>query len=667
MDEPADEPTPPAGPRPGEPKPPCPLPEGRAGESGPDEGWPPGDDDRVPEEWELEGPAASISLGDAADLDPALLAAICGPDGLGGQGLGPQFGQDHAADALRPTPVLAALTEQAVADVGSLTDDQLMGVLHAARRLENRIAWQQTVAVAEFARRRDAQLEDAKARKAPVGQRRGEFPADELAAELLITRNQAAYLMDAGRELAGRLPAALAGMAAGTISAGHARTIAYYTGSLSDADAAFADQILSAAAPGLREDTLARRAATLEMRLDPEAARLRKEHARDTRQRVEARRELSGNASLSGRELDTADVMASKAHISALAQQLRRAGLDGSLDALRARVMADLTSGRNPLDRVTPPPAGPAPDTAAPPPVNAAPNSEDDEVEGTDRSDGEAGSDGEDGRDDGWSDDDDGDDGDEPGGPGMPSAPASCGTPTPAGNPAPFPAVINLIVPIGTLLGWSTTPSQAGTWGLLDPIDTKSVVSAASLNPRTRWCMTVTGKDGTALAHGCSPGRHPWHPESPGTAPPDSRARMQPEPGTPDTGPGLDAAQAAQLRDFLRQLKITPEPIARGQCDHRHAEDRYTPSRKLSHLIRARTNTCDAPGCNAQAVYADLDHTIPYPDGPSDECNLGPKCRRHHRAKQAPGWRLEQPEPGVMRWTLPSGRIHTTTSTVYDT
>jgi hypothetical protein len=29
----------------------------------------------VPEEWELEGPAVSISLGDAADLDPALSGA----------------------------------------------------------------------------------------------------------------------------------------------------------------------------------------------------------------------------------------------------------------------------------------------------------------------------------------------------------------------------------------------------------------------------------------------------------------------------------------------------------------------------------------------------------------------------------------------------------------
>ena len=35
--------------------------------------------ERVPEEWEIEGPAVSISLGDAADVDPVLLAAMTGP------------------------------------------------------------------------------------------------------------------------------------------------------------------------------------------------------------------------------------------------------------------------------------------------------------------------------------------------------------------------------------------------------------------------------------------------------------------------------------------------------------------------------------------------------------------------------------------------------------
>jgi hypothetical protein len=126
------------------------------------------------------------------------------------------------------------------------------------------------------------------------------------------------------------------------------------------------------------------------------------------------------------------------------------------------------------------------------------------------------------------------------------------------------------------------------------------------------------------------------------------------------------AAQAARLAAFLRGLNVTLQPIAKDGCEHAAAEFRYTPSRKLAHLVRARTATCDAPGCAAQAVHADLDHTVPYPDGPTDQCNLGPKCRRHHKAKQAPGWKAEQPQPGVARWTLPSGRIHATRPTVYD-
>ena len=80
----------------------------------------------------------------------------------------------------------------------------------------------------------------------------------------------------------------------------------------------------------------------------------------------------------------------------------------------------------------------------------------------------------------------------------------------------------------------------------------------------------------------------------------------------------------------------------------------------------ARTTTCDAPGCAAQAVHADLDHTVAYPDGPTDQCNLTPKCRRHHRTKQASGWTVTQPTPGTTTWTTPSGRTHTTNPTVYD-
>ena len=38
-----------------------------------------------PPEPAIEGPAISLSLGDACDVDPELLTAMCGPDGLGGE------------------------------------------------------------------------------------------------------------------------------------------------------------------------------------------------------------------------------------------------------------------------------------------------------------------------------------------------------------------------------------------------------------------------------------------------------------------------------------------------------------------------------------------------------------------------------------------------------
>jgi hypothetical protein len=47
--------------------------------------------------------------------------------------------------------------------------------------------------------------------------------------------------------------------------------------------------------------------------------------------------------------------------------------------------------------------------------------------------------------------------------------------------------------------------------------------------------------------------------------------------------------------------------------------------------------------------------------GRTCECNIGPVCRRHQKAEQAPGWHLDQPEPGVMTWRLPSGRVYQTT------
>jgi hypothetical protein len=553
---------------------------------------------QVPPESALQGPAISLSLGDACDLDPELLAGMCGPDGLGGQAVSAAFGQDNAADVLCPGPVLAALTAQTVSGPASLTDDELIGALRAARRLANHAEYQQTVVIAEFARRRQAEFEAAKATGKPVGCRDGEFPGEELAMELVATGACTGARIDTAVELTARLPRTLAGMADGSIDLTRAMTIASRTRSLADADAAYADEVLAAVAPAKRPDQLARKADALEMKLAPEAVAARKKLARCD-QRVEVRREESGNASLSGRELDTADVMASKAHIDAIAAQLRGSGLiPGSLGQLRALALTDLTQGRDPLDRIKPGPAG----------------------------DGLA--------------DEAGD--------------------MPRGEPAPLPALINLLIPAGTVLGWDTAPAQAAGWGLLDASETRAIVRAASRHPRTRWCFTLTAPDGTAIAHACARGRHPLSRHGP----PAREQREDPD-GSPTRGSPAQQ-QAAWMAELLRGFNVTFEPIARDTCDHRDAEDRYVPSRKLRHLLRARHETCTAPACNAQAVFSDLDHTVPYPDGPTDQCNLNPKCRRHHRTKQGPGWRTAQPTPDTVTWTTPSGRTHATTPTAYD-
>jgi Domain of unknown function (DUF222) len=590
---------------------------------------------RIPEEWEIEGPAATIGLGDAADVDLVELAAMLGPDGLGGE----VFAPDRSADAMRPGPVLAALTEQAAGDLGRLTDNQVIGAMSAARRLAARAAYLELAAVAEFTRRREAQFEDAKARGVPRGCRDGEFPDAELGMELVTSPGAASDTMDLATDLETRYPHTRQALAAGLIDEYRARLIWRPTRCLSDADATRADEVLAALAPGLRYDQLARKAQALAMKLNPEAFKRGKDKERRDRQRVVAGREESGNAFLSARELAIEDALASKAHIDALAVMLRRGGLPGTLQQLRVLAFNDLTQGHDPRDRLT-----------SPEPTDDAGRDarQDKPATGGQPGDGDANSDGDDDASwDGcpdmseWQHERRGtrEDNDNHDGPDVPPGP-----------PAPFPALINLTVPAGTAYGWSCAPGEIGGWGLTDPDDTRRLLQAASMHPRARWRVTQLAADGTAAAHGCARGQHPWIPP--------------PVNGTSRAGP--DTRQAAALAEFLRALNITFTPIAKGSCDHASREDRYTPSRKLKDLIRARTARCTATGCGAQAVHCDLDHTLAYPAGITCQCDLAPACRRHHRCKQAPGWRLAQPEPGIMHWTTPSGRSYTTRPTVYE-
>ena len=476
-----------------------------------------------------------------------------------------------------------------------------------------------------------------------------------MACELRLTWHGAADRMAYACDLAGRLPVTFAALGAGLIDPVHAKIIAEQTEYLSAADAAKADPVLAAAAQKKTYAELRAAAAKLVLKLDPDSFERRKQ-ARRREAHVRQFREESGNAGMTARELPADEVLASWQNIEQRALDLRAAGVPGSLRELRNLAYLDLLQERDSRLR-----AGLAPDQGHSRGDGTAPDGDGTAPDGTAPdgtapdgrpSDGPEGPDGLDGPgpDDGPQDGNDGNGGNGP----RPAGPAGTG-PDGAARPARqdtgpcLAALVNITVPLATALGLSGTPGEAAGFGLLDAATARDLLTAAGRSPHTRWCVTVLNPDGTAAAHGCATGRHPPPPgpEPPGPEPPET---------PPDT----------RARDYLRSLRVRLALIARGSCDHQHAETGYQPSRKLQHLIRTRSTRCTAPGCTRPAARCDLDHTLAWDNGGiTCECGLAPLCRHHHRCKQAQGWQLTQPEPGVLQWRTPHGRIYTTTPTAY--
>lgn len=87
----------------------------------------------------------------------------------------------------------------------------------------------------------------------------------------------------------------------------------------------------------------------------------------------------------------------------------------------------------------------------------------------------------------------------------------------------------------------------------------------------------------------------------------------------------------------------------------------YRPPETMASVVRARDGRCRFPGCSVAARFCDLDHVRPWPAGPTAADNLACLCRRHHRIKQRPGWRVRMMTGAVLEWTDPTGRVRTTT------
>jgi hypothetical protein len=262
------------------------------------------------------------------------------------------FGPGMALDVLPGCPGLAMAADAAAGGgFEGISEAELVGVMCAWDRVEAHAHAGKLAAVGELARRNPAPLD-------------AEFTADQIACALGESRDRAGSLIGLAQSLRTHLPGTAAALLEGTVSRYKAEIIARATAVLEEDEARTAEaKVLDRAArltPGALRAAIARAV----MEAAPDKARQRRENAaRDAR--VERWIQDSGNAALMGCELPPDEVLAADQQITALARELKKAGLAGDMDQLRARAYLDLLLGQDSRPRGTGP-SGSGPGTPRP-------------------------------------------------------------------------------------------------------------------------------------------------------------------------------------------------------------------------------------------------------------------------------------------------------------
>ncbi|MGX9674243.1 DUF222 domain-containing protein [Mycobacterium sp. HM-7] len=119
--------------------------------------------------------------------------------------------------------------------------------------------------------------------------------------------------------------------------------------------------------------------------------------------------------------------------------------------------------------------------------------------------------------------------------------------------------------------------------------------------------------------------------------------------------PGYGQIPAQQVRQLADGASVRPV-----QTPPDTAEARYRPSAKLAEFVRCRDLTCRFPDCDRPAEDCDIDHTVPYPAGPTHPSNLKCLCRFHHLLKTFHDWTDHQYPDGTVVWTAPTGHTFIT-------
>jgi hypothetical protein len=458
--------------------------------------------------------------------------------------------------------------------------------------------------------------------------------AQEVSNQLGISLRAADALIGLAADLETRLVLTREALDAGVISLAKARIIHEATAVLDDAHAAVAETLIAGQLAGKTPGQVAKLIADAVVTVDPEGAAKRREKAQREEARVRFWREHAGTAALAAFGLPPDEALAANQHIQDRALEYKAAGMAGTLDQLRVRAFLDAINGTD----------------SRPVPASAD--------AGT--ADGSSGGDGRPSQ--------DGTGGSGTGGSGTGGSGGTDGTGGP-GNGAGLAANVMLTAPLATLLGLAEHPGEAPALGTLDPALARDLADAAAQNPRTTWCVTVTDEQGHAIGHGCAKPartrRRPGHDGAAGNRGPTSGPSARDGPGltfTPADDHGPDGGYGTwQLRVGGRDYTVKLHPIPITECDHRYETAGYRPGALLRHLIEVRDGQCTQPTCVRAAQRCDFEHAVPYDKGGRTcGCNGGCRCRRDHRVKQSPGWKVTQPMPGYHRWTTPSGRTYAT-------
>ena len=149
-------------------------------------------------------------------------------------------------------------------------------------------------------------------------------------------------------------------------------------------------------------------------------------------------------------------MLAADQKITAWAHELKRAGLEGGMDQLRARAYLDLLLGKDSRPR----PGGAEP-AANPPAAN----------------------------------------------------------PSGGAIPAGFAGRVTLTAPLVTLTRLAGRPGELAGLGPVDPWLARDLAAAAAHNSKTTWCVTVTDAEGHAIGHGCARPEPRSHRKRAGPAP----------------------------------------------------------------------------------------------------------------------------------------------------